>query len=474
MSKMSLSDFKLCRNLQIVLAISGVAIVIFIGCSLKFAVSSSMNKPSGSSRTGDHLIGVTLSERDNSAGKNERATGYILVSEYADQMTGASYALLSLQCWAGAVSKRVKIVEPFVFTGSGLGYTFEAWEGHLYKKLNVQSDNEMRLGDLFDLEKWWRQTVRLGGRHSYAPIEDWMVFLNSAPTNLIVVGKSCPRGQGDSCNQHFYEAVRIFAIKKGFRIVKTVKIETTMYSFDKFKKLIYGNFNPSKTVVLFQQWGGILPHVHLNRYSIAKFERCYKGKQSIFLFEPSMKIIKDSKKYINEYLPEHGKTYISVMLRTERIGLRRARGKSPGFKKTVFNQCLMAIKKEVQSIAKTHNTSGIFVTMDSSNYGSRVFRNNSAPLFLGSKFLNNVNSKLFKILKPYGNEMTIEKWDKSFDAVSSFHGPGYIAQMQKNLAASGRCLVTAGGGTFQSSAKLLYESKHPRTADRCTVNVKDC
>ena len=39
--------------------------------------------------------------------------------------------------------------------------------------------------------------------------------------------------------------------------------------------------------------------------------------------------------------------------------------------------------------------------------------------------------------KLYGNSSTLEEWDESFYSVSSFRNEGYIAMLQKYLAARG-------------------------------------
>ena len=71
-------------------------------------------------------------------------------------------------------------------------------------------------------------------------------------------------------------------------------------------------------------------------------------------------------------------------------------------------------------------------------------------------FVNATMKKLFSELKSHGLALSLEEWEASFDEVSSFRIPGYVALLQKNLAASGTCLVTAGGGGFQKSA-VLYQ-----------------
>ena len=406
--------------------------------------------------------------------ESSTGSGYILVNQYADQMTGASFSILSLQCWAGAVGKGIKVVEPFVFTGSGFGYTFNTLQkGPKWKKQLVQDENQVRLGDIFDLDKWQKQLDANG--YTNAPMEDWKVFLSSAPRDLIIVGKDCSEAESNSCNRKFLKATTLFATKHSFRIVRSVHLQRKIYSLNEFTKVLYGSQDPRRTVVFFQFWGGIVLKLYDDhRYAVTGISRCTRKLYHNFLFENSMSIRKDSKKYAARYIPDQGKRYISIMLRTERFGLHHFRQTTTFTgKMSLFTKCLRAIESEVHNMLSLHNTSGLFLAVDSRKHGSRGLRDNAAPSFMNSTLLNTMTNMLFDRLKPYGSKLTMEEWDASFDVVSSFQAPGYVAQLQKNLAASGRCLVTAGGGSFQQSARLLYRTIHGHDGT-CVVDLKDC
>ena len=60
--------------------------------------------------------------------------------------------------------------------------------------------------------------------------------------------------------------------------------------------------------------------------------------------------------------------------------------------------------------------------------------------------------------------MTYEEWEGSFEEVVGLRGSagtaGFVAMLQKEIAHRGRCIVQAGGGTFQASALNLYKSTH--------------
>ena len=46
--------------------------------------------------------------------------GYIVAIDFSDQMTGAAINVRSLQCWAGGISDRLMVVEPFVIENLAL------------------------------------------------------------------------------------------------------------------------------------------------------------------------------------------------------------------------------------------------------------------------------------------------------------------------------------------------------------------
>ncbi len=425
------------------------------------------------SRSGSDGLGKTVNSLYHGT-TNSKGPGYVLVAEYADQMTGASFSILSLQCWAGTVSKGLRVVEPFLHTGSGLGYTFGSRKGAMHRS----SRNQVKLRDIIDLKKWQKQLENKNSNNSYSMLDTWKEFVKLAPRDLIIVGRDCNKTEYQSCNSKFYKAVKLFAAKQGFRIVREVQIERIVYSSREFEKLIYGTLDPNGVVVFFRQWGGIVSKCFNRRYAISGIDQCQRHMYRSFLFETSERNRRDSSVYMSRFLSEGSDKYISVMLRMERFGLKHfKRANSQEEKMIAFTKCQVAIEREVRNMKTIHNTSGLFLAMDTRKHGSRGIRNHSAPPFMDNTLLDVITRQTFDTLKPYGNSFsTLEEWDASFDNISSIQAPGYVAQLQKNLAASGRCLITAGGGSFQESARLLYTKKHGNTKARshCVVNVPEC
>ena len=66
--------------------------------------------------------------------------------------------------------------------------------------------------------------------------------------------------------------------------------------------------------------------------------------------------------------------------------------------------------------------------------------------------------------------MTLRNWEETFTAVSSSSVPGYVAFLQKSVAANGRCLILIGFGSFQRHALQMYMKLH-RKQDYCYLKT---
>ena len=113
-----------------------------------------------------------------------------------------------------------------------------------------------------------------------------------------------------------------------------------------------------------------------------------------------------------------------------------------------------SILEKVSRFKAEHKTNVVFLAMDCGKHGSFRFS-------LKSKIYNLMSNSTKELYgRLYGNSSTLEDWEESFDSVSSFASIGYMAMLQKHLAASGTCLITAGGGSFQNTTRDLYRKYH--------------
>ena len=398
--------------------------------------------------------------------------GYVVAIDFSDQMTGAAINVRSLQCWAGGVSDRLMVVEPFVIRGSSFGVNLNrSWSGQKVK--DTEGDiNKLRLQDVYNLESWKKQNK---GRN-YAPLTTWKSLLESAPKNLIVVGKPCERRKIVHCNNDFFKSTSIFANEHHFNIVRSIQLEKKLYSFSKFRDLIYGGYKPNQSVVLLHHWGGLEAKPKSYRIALSGNTPCARELLYNFLLENSPKIVDDSKRYLDQYMAKVD--YVSVMLRTELVLLYHNSGEGmlQEQKLSLIRKCVKGIVNQVRNMQKLHNTTRVFLTVDCQKHGTNAFRNTHNSRYMRKDFVNATMKILFRELKRYGLVLSFEEWEASFDEVASFQAPGYVALVQKNLAASGSCLVTAGGGSFQKSAVELYKSMHnsKKIVSQCYAHVREC
>ena len=375
---------------------------------------------------------------------------------YNDQLTGATGNLMSLQCFFGHHLKgeNVRIVEPFVrvLEGSTLGVT-------LSKRRDT---NTVKFTDIFDVNEW---TDYCGSRE-YAPLISWEEFMEKSPKKLILVHqqwltKECDKSMVDSTSE--------FVTKNNYKIVRQVCINfkyTGILSPQEFLEMIYGPFKANGVVVVFNRWGGILDTITDYRFSL-KGTFCYR-ESMVRLFHPSKQLLSDVNEYSKRFM-NSSNDYMAVMIRVEYIAKKHDMSKvSTEVQRKELVDCFNSISEKVKDTMQERSISSKSLMMDVGKHGSYYFRTGTgkSPM-LDMNTLNDVVRYFFEIM--YGKSFTQEMWEESYTSVARFKAPGYIAIMQKQLAARSTCLLLAGGGSFQSSAETLYNEFHPGA--KCVIRV---
>ena len=393
--------------------------------------------------------------------------GYILSSEFSDQVTAGLLNVMSLQCWAATVSHQLRVVEPFLHMGSKLGFAVATPN-------NDKNENLLAIRDVLNIEEF-EKFIR---EKNYSPLSTWNSFLEDTPRDLILVC-SCPFPSRVSCedqNKTFYQDAMTFAENNDFQVVRYVYLVKYPYIYKatEFRKLVYGQFSPNTSVVLFNFWGGILNAEKVPRYRFGISDMdcsCGKFSQTTISLESSELIHQDAQRYMKKYLH---KKYVSVMFRTEYFSMRHSLSKLGSTEQMIlFTKCVNSISDLVDKMKKKYGIESVFLAMDCRKQGSLGYKIVTRKSRERAETLSNVSTLLYR--KLYGNSSSLEDWDDSFDNISSYKIPGYIAQLQKYLAASGTCLLTAGGGlgssSFQESAKVIHRQKHNT---QCIHVVPDC
>ena len=111
----------------------------------------------------------------------------------------------------------------------------------------------------------------------------------------------------------------------------------------------------------------------------------------------------------------------------------------------------------MQRLNRTKNDNGIedtFVCLDIGKYGSEWLRSQAVINNLGPEY----DSFLSQVVQ---DGMTLAELDSTFTKSALMHNPGFVAMMQKTIAAKGEVLVVIGGSSnFHKSTIEMYKSMH--------------
>ena len=367
--------------------------------------------------------------------------GYMFALTFGDQGTGSFINLVSFVCFASKLGS-VRIVEPFMVTSS-LGQNVSAnWE------------KGTKFSDVFDIEKFNSFAL---SRH-YSPLVPYKTFLEAAPHKLLVAQYNCSGlSSCRSCgHQDVVEKGRIFSKLNGFEFVGHVCLDygpKGHMNIAELENQIYTNFKKAEVVVMFPRFGG----VDNGRFSKKKGYRLFLSLPACSrnrgvptsIIRPSPFVTASANSYIHKYLD--GNHYISVMIRIELI-LRSHVHDTQAPKLT--EKCLNRVYQRLKKLQAEVGIQDIFLALDVGKYGSDIFQNEHVMTPILPYFDIFVSQTIKK-------GMTLSEWDERFTNITENQTPGYIAVIQKYIAARGDVLVLLGAeSAFQSSTRELYNSLH--------------
>ena len=240
----------------------------------------------------------------------------------------------------------------------------------------------------------------------------------------------------------------VFETRYGFEVKRICYDSRTKN--DVFK-LLYSKHSPKELVIVFKTFGGGPSNLRHSGHGCSRVE---------IIYPMSAKIKQDALQYMRKYMSSA--SYVSVMVRLEHFYVRNLRfeRKSDEQIRSILQSLYDKIVKKVNEFKTQHGISAVFLTMDCRKQGSVTFRRLKDDKVI-QVMIKSIGD-LYRML--YGSSSTLEDWDESFYSVSSFRNKGYIAMLQKHLAASGVCLITAGGGSFQETTKKLYHQYNGNTS----------
>ena len=402
---------------------------------------SNAPRPGGNVSSYAHPMWVTQKKEFRGNGY-----GYILELDTSDQLTSGAANLLCLQCLARQIDPKVMLVEPFI-VNSTYGAVLLGNQDLLARENNV------RLRDIYDIDEWRKFTQQ----HQYAELASWEDFLEEAPRDVILVQHQWLKcSDVTSLKKRFSSFFRLFQ----FQVVRYVCLrfrQSGVLTLEQFKERVYGNFSASTVTVIFDRFCGIGDYIHKFTTSL-KGTPCSKDKMSSFVVDtliPSQRAIQDATTYVQQYLGGRH-DYISLMFRLERPMITFGHANY----QQAIKKCLEQVLNEWKLMKGKSGLNSTFFTLDANKFGSLGYYRKHRDILAGTTPLV---KKFVQTL--YGNETFFPQWENSFEEVTGLNSggvKGYVAILQKVVAAQGRCIIFVGGGSFQQSAFVLYKKFHQK------------
>ncbi len=386
--------------------------------------------------------------------------GYIVALRHYEQQTQGLRNFLQLQCLANSYGMRT--VEPFMDRSSP--------SVPLEKMLKAETKFKV-LGDLVDIDLW---NIEVRSTFGYQPMSTWDEFLKFAPRNVVLgcmqhqnppnlhvpqPGSDYKIGCRDECFSRHKVGLR-YLEQYGFVVVRQAC--ANFYNFagavttDSLLENLLGRHKREQVTIILNEFRGFF-----GLYRLQVLSNCGMIHNRITVpVLPSAKTMKDSQKYITQHFQD--KPYIAILIRVERLVLHLHWN---------VTDCAAQI---ISVLDRLHSKQSLprkyFLAMDVGMYGS--LGSVQHHLLLHGK-------NLFKSI--YKDTWSFNEWEKSFDNFTKspvsredagvservVNEAGYIANLQRTVAAKSACLVMVAGGGFQSQARDYYKTFHPNQKDQC-------
>ena len=305
----------------------------------------------------------------------------------------------------------------------------------------------LAMSDVYDTEQWNLETSEY--HYKMSSLIQWKDFLSTAPRDVLFFHFGWLRGHDNEDATPYKKSLA----KLSFRLVEAhnfgLNWRKTMTETDLKAEVYKGGKSPADFTVIFSCWSRqqfmhVFCELHLNMLY----------GNSVVSLAPSWKLKEDSEQYRLRHMSPNG-SYIGVLVRSEWLIMNRA----PNSRKDVLNSCLNRAVGWLGSLKNQTSLSDVFVGMDIGRFGSTTLEDLQTEYVerLGENFLRTTYND---------PQMTLQNWEDTFTGVSTSSVPGYVAFLQKMVAAHGKCLLLVGFGSFQRHALQMYMKLH-RKQDYC-------
>ena len=355
--------------------------------------------------------------------------GFTLALSFHDQQTWAFGNLLSLQNWAASLN--LTVLQPFLVS-TNLGVPLRGKE--------LQSQSTLPLSALYDMDYWNND----GKQKGYSLAVPWNCFLRRAPRRLVlvhtdVVVRTCETEQLRSRAQYL-TGLPGFIVTREFCLAK-VTTPTKRLSVDEFNRKILGNVSAREATVVFSEWSqntvGSLLDLDTAHVPMAL--------SRTLPLRPSYTITRDADNYISRFL--HDGHFVAVLFRSEWLTMYSS---LPVFNETL-RRCLAKTLDYIQSAKEKTSSEAVFLGLDVGKYGSATIEQEKGDL---------AREMFDKTLLPSTQFQSFSAWEQSFESVSQYSVPGYVALLQRTVAVRANCLLLMGSGSFLKQALEQYMARH--------------
>ena len=391
-----------------------------------------------------------------SEARNLSGAGFVMALDYSDQLTGGGMNLFCLQCLAYSIDPGLVVVEPFIVQstfGAALDLRQPAaetpWKG-----------NAVGMRSVYDMDRW----LAFSKEKCFAPLAPWEALLEVAPRNVVLVQHTW----NESCSLKAFR----YTYSPFFRLYSFNVVREVCFNFKstgdlelwRYKHSIYGDLEPTNVTLIYQKWLGVGKRVSKFTVSISD-SHCEKESTGGPLFNqlhvsPSQALLAHADLYVSRYLggvAQH--MYIAIMLRVEQIFVSTSKRVN---KLGLVSRCLTNLIKKWEYMKHTTKITQTFLALDYGKYGSKGF------MLHNYVDRHTLEEKLSGLLSTVG-QGSFPEWESRFQDVAGTENPGYIASLQQTIAGNARCLITAGGGTFQNHAFVIHKEKYAKT---CHIRLK--
>ena len=381
---------------------------------------------------------LLTSQPTQSTKKVNPPIGYMIGLDFSDQGTGAFVNLMSLLCLSSQLGG-VRVVEPFL-VGSRIGLDVSAnWT------------DQVMFSDVFDSGEFHRYAK---SKH-FGSLVPFDTFLNNTPRKVVTAQYKCTgyhvcRTCG---HEDVLEQGRTFARMNGFEMVGHICLDygsKGLMNFAEFKRQLYSKYNKSEVVVIFSLFGGVAHGKTTEREGFRlnmSPSKCQRSTiwQVTSHIKPSGLPKTSAENYINKFL-NGSNHYISVMVRFEMV----LRSKSS----SQIENCFARLNKKVKEVKSKFGIEHIVLCFDVGKYGSYTYRNHYR------KLLPQIDSFVSQTVQGAKN---LTDLDKMYTDTALKPNAGFVAVMQKVIAARGEVLVLLGGeSTYQRSTESMYKNLHKK------------